>query len=271
MKFDLHSHSRASDGELAPVDLLNRARAHGVTHLSITDHDTVSGYADLSTPSGIELITGIELSSSWRRRGIHVLGLNIDLQSDELLAGIAEQGVRRMRRARRIADRLVKAGLPDIHDDVIAAAAGANVGRPHFAHCLVEGGYVRDVKQAFRKYLGDGRRADVRQAWPPLGDVVDWIRAAGGSAVLAHPAHYRLTRTKLRELVSDFKAAGGDGIEVISGTQDAATTRQLSDLAGDFDMSASAGSDFHRPGVRRAELGGFEPLPEQCRPIWETW
>lgn len=271
MKFDLHCHSNASDGALAPVDLLLRARAQGVSHLAITDHDTVRAYAGLQCPADLVLIPGIELSAQWRKRGIHIVGLNLDLECAALQAGIARQQEIRRLRARRIANRLVRLGLPDFFEAAGAASAERNVGRPHFAQALVAAGHARSIAEAFRKYLGDGKPANVRQLWPDIGDIVGWIRAAGGTAVLAHPGHYKLTRTRLGELLEDFVAAGGSAIEVISGQQDRARTRRLADVADDFNLLASTGSDFHRPGVAWAELGCCPPLPDRCRPVWDAW
>ncbi len=270
MHCDLHTHTTASDGALAPQALLERAREHGVTHLAITDHDTMAAYDDLRAPAGLTLVPGIELSTRWRRTGVHVVGLAVDRAEDGMAAGIASQQAARRRRARRIAERLVRAGLPDL----LAAAernGGDNVGRPHFAQALVDGGHVRDTRAAFRRYLGSGKPGDVRSEWATLDEAVGWITGAGGIAVLAHPAHYRLTRTRLRELVADFRAAGGRALEVVSGRQDSAVTERLAALAADAGLLASLGSDFHRPDGPWADVGGCPPLPAACRPVWSAW
>ena len=270
MHYDLHTHTTASDGTLAPAELLARAVAHGVTHLAITDHDTVAAYNRLPARPDLALVPGIELSTRWRRIGVHVLGLGIALDEPTLAAGIAAQQSARQRRAGRIAARLVRAGLPDL----LAAAealGGGSVGRPHFAAALVEQGHVTDVRAAFRRYLGAGKPGDVRSEWASLDEVIGWIAAAGGIAVLAHPAQYRLTRTKLRELVADFRAAGGRGLEVVSGRQHPELTARLAELADEAGLLASAGSDFHRPDRPWAELGGCPPLPARCRPVWSAW
>ncbi|HZW59976.1 MAG TPA: phosphatase, partial [Woeseiaceae bacterium] len=154
---------------------------------------------------------------------------------------------------------------------VRALAGSAPVGRPHFAQHLVDIGRVRDRRQAFRKFLGDGKAGDVRRHWAPLAAVTAWIRAAGGTAVLAHPAHYGLTMTRLRALLADFCAAGGDALEVVSGRQDAGTTARLAALAGEFGLLASCGSDFHGPAPHALEPGGAAPLPPACRPVWDSW
>ncbi|MGB5579777.1 MAG: PHP domain-containing protein, partial [Woeseia sp.] len=230
MKFDLHTHTNASDGELQPAELVARACQRGVTHLAITDHDTLRAYDSLDCPAELTLITGIELSTRWRKRGIHIVGLNLARDNADLNDGIARQQIGRKQRARKIADRLVKAGLPDLFDAVTTRAGNSNIGRPHFAQELVAAGHVRDVATAFKKYLGDNKLGDVRESWADMPEVIRWIRSAGGVAVLAHPAHYKLTRSKLCELLEDFIAAGGAAIEVISGRQDAKETRRLAGL-----------------------------------------
>ncbi|MBT8447817.1 MAG: phosphatase, partial [Gammaproteobacteria bacterium] len=121
---------------------------------------------------------------------------------------------------------------------------------------------------AFRKYLGNGKAGDVKDHWAPLDEVIGWIRGAGGIAVLAHPGHYQLTRSKRRRLVAAFKAAGGGAIEVISGRQDPALTAALARDSVDFELLASAGSDFHRPGQFGVELGAVASLPPICEPVW---
>ncbi|MGB5347171.1 MAG: PHP domain-containing protein [Woeseia sp.] len=271
MKFDLHSHTNVSDGKLTPAELLARACDKGVTHLAITDHDSVGAYHALQCPAGLSIISGIELSSFWRKRGVHVVGLNIEIDHPGLLKGIRQQQLARQARARKIADRLVKAGLPDVYEAVVKTADAGHIGRPHFAAHLVAAGHVPDMPTAFRKYLGDGKAGDVRDLWPPLDEIIGWIRAAGGTAVLAHPAQYKLTRSKLCELLEDFRAAGGTAMEVISGRQEANVTSKLAGLAQDFDLLASSGSDFHGPDKPWADLGCCPPLPPECTPVWETW
>lgn len=270
MRYDLHTHTVASDGELAPQVLVERAKANGVTHLAITDHDTVAAYDGLAA-ADLALIPGIELSTYWSKRGIHVVGLNIDPDCPELAAGICEQQRARERRAEKIAARLQRAGCGETLEGARREAGDGAIGRPHFARHLLAAGQVRTVREAFRKYLGNGKPGDVRSEWASLDTVVRWIRSAGGAAVLAHPAHYKMTRTKLVELIRDFRAAGGEAIEVVSGRQDAATTARLARLAADSGCAASTGSDFHRPGGHWADVGGQPALPPACRPVWQLW
>lgn len=273
MIYDLHTHSDASDGTMSPLALVRHAAVCGVDVLSITDHDTVAAYRQLGTlpPGSPLLVPGIELSTTWSGRGVHIVGLNIDPDNAVLRHGIAAQQAARAARAETIARRLEKLGLGDAREAVSDGAGGAGVGRPHFARYLVDNGYVSDVATAFRKYLGDGKPGDVRSGWASLTDVVRWIRAAGGSAVLAHPAKYRLTRTKLCALIEDFMSAGGIALEVVSGQQEADVTRRLGALAGDYGLAASSGSDFHDPSTTWSAPGRFAKLPGTLRPVWDLW
>ena len=273
MIHDLHTHTNASDGSLSPVALLRLAEEHDVDVLAITDHDTVRAYAELNDPNDtpVKLITGIELSTTWQRSGIHIVGLNIDPSNAELGDGIEQQQRARGERARKIAERLTRLDIDNPHDEVQKLAGDAGIGRPHFAQHLVNIGRVADVQTAFRKYLGAGKIGDVRQGWASMPDVIEWIVAAGGIAVLAHPAKYRFTTTKLRAMLEDFKECGGRAVEVVSGHQEPSVTKRLAGLAGDFDLLASTGSDFHHPANKWSRPGGFSNLPEQLATVWDEW
>lgn len=271
--YDLHMHSNASDGALPPDDLLELARARSVDVASITDHDTVAAYdrIDTATHTPLRIVPGIELSTTWRGRSIHVVGLDIDPVSKAMKEAARFQQTARRDRAREIGARLDKLGAVNSLESALEIADGAVIGRPHFAAHLVQSGIVKDARAAFRKYLGAGKPGDVRCGWPGLEQVITWIRDAGGSAVLAHPAKYGFTTTKLRALLSDFVTLGGAGIEVVCGRQDAALTRRMATLAQDFGLLASTGSDFHRPGHAWSQPGLFDPLPAGVTGIWERW
>lgn len=273
MLFDLHCHSTASDGKLAPAALVQRARDRGVGVLAITDHDSVAAYAELTGASAAELrlIPGIELSAQWRGQTIHVVGLNIGLHTGAIEEAVTLQRAARQRRALVIAQRLARKGLGDLSPAVAELGERISIGRPHIAELLVERGQARSTDDAFRKHLGTGRIGDVKNEWASLQQVVAWIREAGGSAVIAHPEKYQLTRTRLRDLVSDFRAAGGTALEVVSGRQQAQESRQLAKLCAETGLAASTGSDFHQPDQFWAELGSQPALPEGCEPVWERW
>jgi 3',5'-nucleoside bisphosphate phosphatase len=268
--FDLHSHSNCSDGILSPKALMSRARDRGVTVLALTDHDTIAGIGpgrQAAADEGMTLIPGIEFSSRWGQCGVHVLGLGIDPDATELKAAIGQQQAARDERAKAIADRLARLGIPGALDGA-RALAGGQVGRPHFAQYLVATGCVKNEAAAFKKYLGAGKPADVKFQWPDMAQVINWIHASGGVAVLAHPYKYPLTRTKRCALVADFARAGGDALEVISGQQPSGVAEELARLANTHHLAASCGSDFHRPDAPWQELGSFGALPAACRPVW---
>ena len=273
MRADLHTHTSASDGTLSPAEVVQQAHAAGVELLAITDHDTLDGVLAVSgsVPEGLKLISGIELSANWGNTGVHIVGLDIDLNNVVLLDGIKYQTRVRKERAEIIAERLEKAGFSNVLAGAQQVAAGRQIGRPHFARYLVDSGQIKDVSTAFKRHLGRGKRGDVRQGWPDIATVIDWVHAAGGVAVLAHPAKYKLTNLKLEELCRAFVAAGGDAIEVVSGFQNSQLTEKLGRLANRHGLKASAGSDFHQPGQHWAGLGAAPALPSDCRPVWEGW
>lgn len=273
--YDLHCHSHCSDGTLAPADVVARAVEQGVDVLALTDHDTTEGLQEAHNAAQnqpIRLINGIEFSSRWGRHGVHIVGLNLDLSCDELKQAETQQRQARLDRAEQIAERLAhKCNFQNTLAGAREFAGGECVGRPHFAQYLLEQGHVKTINEAFKKYLGSGKVGDVKQLWPEMGDVVDWITASGGVAVLAHPDKYKMTRTKLRALMGDFADLGGQSVELVSGLQVSGVAENLQKLAEPLGLLASCGSDFHRPGQHWQELGGFNPLPAGARPVWELF
>ena len=272
---DFHCHSHFSDGALSPMELLELAKARDVQQLAITDHDTVGAYAlplhASAASAGITLVTGCEISCQWQRRSIHVVGLNLDLASSDFGRAMTIQAQAREDRAEKITEVLQRLGF-DVALPQIQALAGLGVvGRPHFAQHLVATGQIPSMTMAFKRVLGSGKPGEIKANWPTLETAVGWITDAGGIAVVAHPMKYNMTLTKLRALLSDFVAAGGQGLEVLTGYQDAQRINTLADLAHRFDLYASAGSDFHQPGQPWAELGRVAALPDRCVPVWTLW
>lgn len=270
---DLHTHTTCSDGSLSPIELIELAAQRGVEMLSITDHDTLGAYdvALSACPNAPQLVPGVEISARWKHQDVHILGLNVDPSARGLRTHLQGQWQARKRRAERIAHRLSRRRIPDALEGARRHAGSGVIGRPHFAAHLVETGVVPDAATAFKKYLGSGKVGDVRTPWPAMSEVIDWINAAGGVAVLAHPAKYGLTATRLRLLISAFKDAGGGGLEVISGLQQEAGTRVLAALCDEAGLLASRGSDFHHRDQRWAELGRGPALPTSLRPVWSRW
>jgi 3',5'-nucleoside bisphosphate phosphatase len=273
MEIDFHIHSRHSDGLLSVAELVELAISRGVKEFSITDHDTLEAYSSesLDDLEDIRLVPGCEFSSVWNGRTVHIVGLNLDIRSDAMNEAMSYQTKAREQRSVHIAQKLEARGIPGALAGARKYAQGAALGRPHFASYLVEQGFAKDSRQAFKKFLGDGKIGDVKTHWLPIEDVISWINRSGGIAVLAHPLKYSMTHTRLRELLVNFTTAGGKGIEVISGAQTSVQTQQLAKLASQFNLLSSAGSDFHRPGQSWADLGVVQPLPESCTPVWSLW
>jgi len=273
MIYDLHSHSNCSDGELSVDKLIALAIEKKVDVLSITDHDTLLGYqqehnADLQK---IKIIPGIELSTQWQKIGVHILGLNVSLQSGAIQEAVSVQRRARQERAEKIAERLEKDGLKNALDGAKKCAGPAEISRPHFARYMVEVGFSKNMEHAFKKHLGAGKPGDIKQLWASMERVITWINESGGVAVLAHPYKYKLTRSKLIKLLDEFKQAGGKGMEVLSGNQGKDITEMLRDLAVQKNLLASTGSDFHHTSTQWCNLGMHPALPKACTPVWSAF
>ncbi|WP_313087449.1 PHP domain-containing protein [Pseudomonas sp.] len=275
MIVDLHCHSTASDGALAPAALVERAHARGIELLALTDHDTVEGLDAARAEAerlGMQLVNGIELSCVWSGATVHILGYAFQQDADALQVAIAALHAGRWERAQLIASRLEAKGMPGALDGARAIQqelgdSGNAPARPHFADFLVRAGHVRDRAEAFRKWLGSGKLGDVKQHWPTLDQTVTTLKAAGAWISLAHPWQYDFTRSKRRRLVSEFAAAGGHALEVVNGMQPLEQVGGLSILVREFGLMASIGSDFHAPGDW-SELGLYRALPEDLQPLW---
>lgn len=272
--YDLHSHSTASDGSLSPTDLVARAIEHNVDVLALTDHDGTEGICEaqhVAKGSGLRLIAGVEISVTWAKSTVHIVGLDIDPDNDILQQGLRTMRNERVGRAEEIANRLDKAGIPDALAGAKKYASEVMLGRLHFAQFLVEQGYAKDIKAVFKRYLVRNKPGYVPGEWATLEDAVNWITSAGGHAVIAHPARYKMTATKRRRLITDFKEAGGIGFEVVSGRQHPEEVKTLAALADQFELLASCGSDFHTPDNTWVELGKLAVLPKRCSPIWNKF
>lgn len=274
MRYDLHLHSHYSDGTLAPSALIECAHRAGVDVLALTDHDCTDGLAEAATAAracGMQLIPGVELSTTWQQLTVHVIGLGIRADDATLQRGLAQLVERRRERAHAISDKLERRRIHDAFAGASALAGGAIIGRTHFARFLVRQGYVASMGQAFKQYLVRGGAAYVPAQWITLEQAVAWIRDAGGQAVIAHPLRYKVSNGKLRKLLAEFKACGGAAIEVVCGGQAPAATAHSAALAREFDLAASVGSDFHGPDQPWIEPGRLAPLPETCVPVWRNW
>jgi len=273
-KYDLHSHSTASDGALSPTELVIRAKAQKVTALALTDHDTISGLNEAIETANlmeIKLIPGIELSTTWKKRCLHIVGLNIDPSSKILLDGLKYQQTIRAERAKTIALKLEKKGIKGAYEAVVSASKNGMITRSHFADFLLKENHVSQGQEAFDRYLGDGKPAYVATIWADLNDAINWIQQAGGIAVLAHPLRYKMTASWMRRLLVEFKEMGGVGIEVVTGRSSKEDIRISANYATKFELAGSVGSDFHTPKNQWVELGRFPQLPEEILPIWKKF
>lgn len=272
-RFDLHTHSIASDGTLRPTELVALAAERGIDHLALTDHDTTAGIEEAGVAArehGIGLIPGIELSVSWAHQTLHIVGLHIDPAHPAMCEGVAAQlGFRRWR-AEEIGRRLASAGIEGAYAGACEFAEGELVGRTHFARFLVEQGHARDLKQVFKRYLVKGKPGHVPGEWATLEQALGWIREAGGLAVIAHPARYKLSATRLRQLLGEFGELGGTALEVVSGSHSRDDMLRFAQLSQTWQLAASSGSDYHGPENPYRDIGRLPELPPGCRPIWQS-
>lgn len=273
---DLHCHSHYSDGVLSPKELLEKAINAGIKTLALTDHDTVEGVKvlhqeNLRMDNPIQVINGIELSTRWKKYDIHILGFQLDIDHPELTVLINQQNRSRIERARQISLCLAGLGIENAFEKATHLAGHERIGRPHFADVLMNEGKVSDRQAAFKRYLGRGKPAYVPTPWISITEAIEGITAAGGQAVLAHPLKYRLTRTKLHELITDFKAAGGIGLEVVSGEMTVTDVQAMAGACLRYELLSSSGSDFHGDTLSRISLGRQRQLPLNCMPIWHKW
>lgn len=267
---DLHSHSTASDGDLAPAELVAQAAQAGVRMLALTDHDSVAGIEAAQQAArghGLRLVPGVELSVTWEHRTLHVVGLGIDPYAPALHGGLTLLQQLRERRAHAIAAKVERLGVANAYARAEALAAGGQITRSHFARLLIDAGLCRDAKRAFHRYLAGGKPAYVATEWPDLEQSLRWIKAARGLAVLAHPRRYTLGTGARGRLMAQFRTLGGDGIEVCCGTSTAAEIQASAREALQHGLAGSVASDFHGRMQPWNRLGGVAALPAGVAPI----
>jgi predicted metal-dependent phosphoesterase TrpH len=270
---DLHCHSVISDGTLTPEALAIRAKANGVQLWALTDHDEISGQlraAAAARAAGLNYLTGVEISVSFLHQTIHIVGLGFDVENLALKIGLQKTRGGRGQRAVEMADDLAKAGIAGAYEGALKFAGNHDlISRTHFARFLVERGVCRDTNEVFRKYLTPGKPGFVEHHWASLKNAVQWITQAGGMAVIAHPARYKLSSTEEFALFTEFKGHGGQGVEVVTGSHSPAEYISYADSAREFGLAASRGSDFHSPDESRTEIGTLPDLPGDLTPVWE--
>ena len=270
---DLHCHSVVSDGTLTPEVLAARARANGVDLWALTDHDEVGGQqraAAAAQAQGMAYLTGVEISVTFAHTTVHIVGLGFDAGNAALVQGLERTRGGRGERAREMADQLAKVGIAGAYEGALHFVGNPElISRTHFARFLVEAGVCRDTNEVFRKYLIEGKPGFVPHRWASLGDAVRWITQAGGAAVIAHPARYRLSANEEFALFSEFKQHGGQAVEVVTGSHSAAEAVSYAAMAQEFGLAASRGSDFHSPDESHTDLGTLPPLPAHLQPVWD--
>jgi predicted metal-dependent phosphoesterase TrpH len=271
---DLHCHSVVSDGTLEPEALAARAKANGVELWALTDHDELGGQQRARAAAlrlGMPYLTGTEISVTFAGVTVHIVGLGFDADDAALQAGLAATRGGRRERAMEMAEGLAKVGILDTFDGALQYVGNPElISRTHFARYLVDTGICDDTQDVFRRYLVEGKPGYVPHRWATLRDAVTWITEAGGLAVIAHPARYRFTPSEEYALFSEFKAHGGRGVEVVTGSHSASDAVRYADTALEFDLLASRGSDFHGPGESHTDLGTLPALPGKLTPDWEV-
>lgn len=279
LDFDLHCHSNISDGTLTPAEVVRRAFERGVKALALTDHDDTAGLAEARSEAqqhGMRFIDGVEISVSWRKHTLHIVGLGIDPAYAPLQQGLSSVRSGRFERAQKMADELAKVGIGGVLQGALKQANNPNmIGRTHFARYLVEAGYCKDVKSVFNRYLANGKPGYVTHQWAKLADAIGWIRGSGGIAVLAHPGRYMVGRHSMgkktmHELLTEFTELGGQALEVVTGSHTPEQYAEFARYADEFKLLASCGSDFHGPNESYRDMGRLPDLPLICHPVWQA-
>ena len=271
MKVDLHNHSYYSDGVFSPSEVVRFADEAGCDLFALTDHDTTDGLNEARLTAdklSVDLVSGVEISAFWRNMTIHIIGLDIDINNDILQAGLVHNQQLRKERAEKIALGLWRAGIKDALEKTQALSKTDMLTRTHFAQMLIKEGYCKDMKSVFRRYLTGKKPGGVRVEWKNIDEVVGWIHAAGGKAVIAHPFRYRMTQTKIKNMLIDFKEVLGDGIEVVTATSTDEEITLSNQWAKEYKLLSSCGSDYHGWSNQRIQIGCLRDLPSLDNAIW---
>lgn len=272
---DLHCHSYISDGQLAPKEVVELAHQNGADMMALTDHDHLGGVKEAQQAAdklGIKLISGVEVSTTWQGRSIHVVGLCVDLNDELFEKRLKTIRSGRQERLKQISNRFEKLGIDGVYEGALSLASNPEmVGRAHVSRYLVQEGIVKNTAQAFKKFLAEGKKAYVSHDWADFAEAVAWIKEAGGLSVIAHPGRYKMSATKMRTMIEEFKEAGGDALEVASSSHRQNEILNFALLAERYELLSSSGSDFHALGEGGRLMGKPPELPKICRPIWHEF
>jgi len=271
MKVDLHNHSYYSDGVFSPSEVVRLADEAGCDLFALTDHDTTDGLNEARKTAdklSVDLVYGVEISAFWRNMAIHIIGLDIDINNDILQAGLFHNQQLRKERAEKIALGLWQAGIKDALEKTQALSKTNMLTRTHFAQMLIGEGYCKDMKSVFRRFLTGKKPGASRVEWRSFDEVVGWIHAAGGQAVLAHPFRYQMTQTKIKNMLMDFKEVLGDGVEVVTATSTDEEITLSNQWAKECKLLSSCGSDYHGWSNQRIQIGCLKDLPNLDNAIW---
>lgn len=271
---DLHCHSTISDGLFSPEELVAHAHKQGVKLLALTDHDDLGGLVTARKTAeqlGMQFVNGVEISVTWKKRTLHIVGLKVDPEYQPLKTALDAVREGRLARAKLMAQGLEVAGIEGSLEGAQEIAGTSIITRSHFARFLVDKGHVKNVKTVFKKYLVKGKPGYIEHEWMTLEQAVSLIRDSGGVAVIAHPGRYDLGRINMHLLMHEFRSHGGEAIEVVTGSHTPPQYEQFAKIAHSFSLKASLGSDFHGPGISYMEMGCISALPANCVPVWHDW
>ena len=270
---DLHCHSVVSDGTLTPEVLAERAKTNGVELWALTDHDEVGGQhraMAAAKAQGMAYLTGTEISVTFAGETVHIVGLGFDPDDAALKQGLHNTRNGREQRAREMSDSLAQAGIHGAFEGALKFVGNPElISRTHFARHLVETGVCKETNEVFRKYLTEGKPGYVPHRWASLKDAVTWITQANGLAIIAHPGRYNFSANAEYALFTEFKAHGGRGVEVVTGSHTKQEFVKYAETAKEFGLAASRGSDFHSPDESHTDLGKLPFLPGELTPVWE--
>ena len=271
MKVDLHNHSYYSDGVFSPTEVVRLADEASCDLFALTDHDTTDGLSEaqqMADELSVNLVSGVEISALWRNMTIHIVGLGIDIDNDVLQKGLNYNQKLREERAEKIALGLRRAGITDALEKTQELSKTDMLTRTHFAQMLIREGYCKDMKSVFRRFLTGKKPGASRVEWRSFDEVVGWIHAAGGLAVIAHPFRYRMTQTKIKNMLIDFKEVLGDGVEVVTATSTDEEISLSNQWAKEYKLLSSCGSDYHGWPNQRIQIGCLRDLPNLDNAIW---